>query len=164
MRTGARESAWIRAVWHHVGTNSADRGALVQVAPWYWREGPSTQHPPKRMTRIPERTSQGDEGKATHKGTMQTPTKPRTDQCDYCHGSLNSVRPWQRFCSDRCRNRWHAQEQRQARAPYQAAVETTASAILSALSGYGIDQVAVGVGAGSMRARDQQNLWCPQRE
>jgi len=33
MRTEARESAWIRAVWHHVGTNSADCGALVQVAP-----------------------------------------------------------------------------------------------------------------------------------
>ncbi len=33
MRTEARELAWIRAVWHHVGTNSADRGPLVQVAP-----------------------------------------------------------------------------------------------------------------------------------
>lgn len=54
------------------------------------------------------------------KGKMQTHTEPRPDQCESCHGSLSPIRPWQRFCSARCRNRWHAEERRQALAAYRS--------------------------------------------
>jgi len=58
--------------------------------------------------------------KGKDKGTMQTHTEPRTDQCEHCHGSLSPIRPWQRFCSEHCRNRWHAEERRQALAAYRS--------------------------------------------
>ena len=51
---------------------------------------------------------------------QHTPAKPGSGECARCATPLNPTRPWQRFCSVRCRNRWHAEERRQALAAYRA--------------------------------------------
>ena len=40
--------------------------------------------------------------------------------CEQCPRSLNPSRPWQRFCSARCRSQWHVKERRQALAAYRS--------------------------------------------
>ncbi len=51
-------------------------------------------------------------------GGVKAPSEPRRT-CAQCPRSLNRSRPWQRFCSVCCRNRWHAAERRQALAAYR---------------------------------------------
>jgi endogenous inhibitor of DNA gyrase (YacG/DUF329 family) len=52
-------------------------------------------------------------------GGMQAPSMLRTT-CAQCPRSLNRSRPWQRFCSERCRIQWHAEERRQALTAYRS--------------------------------------------
>ena len=52
-------------------------------------------------------------------GEMKAPSVPRTT-CAQCHRSLSRSRPWQRFCSGRCRIQWHAEERRQGLAAYRS--------------------------------------------
>jgi len=80
---------------------------------------PPTHNPLKCVTCISGRTSHGDEG-ILFDG-MKTSSAQRTiGHCEQCHRSVSLRRPWQRFCSEGCRTRWHAQERRHALAAYRA--------------------------------------------
>jgi len=66
-------------------------------------------------------------------GGMKAPSMPRTT-CAQCPRSLSRSRPWQRFCSERCRIQWHAKERRQALAAYRS-VEQQGQKVLDPVTG-----------------------------
>ena len=54
-----------------------------------------------------------------------TPANPARGQCAYCEDALTPTRPWQRFCSGRCRDRYHADERRHALVTHRARPRST---------------------------------------
>ena len=52
-------------------------------------------------------------------GGMKVLSEPQTT-CVQCLGLLSCSRKWQRFCSESCRNQWHAEERRQALVAYRS--------------------------------------------
>jgi predicted nucleic acid-binding Zn ribbon protein len=53
---------------------------------------------------------------------LEAPDMAKTGEstkCRACVKTFKAVKPWQRFCSPKCRDEWHNDETRKAKAAYR---------------------------------------------